>query len=206
MMNTVGKKIEKLRNNAKLTKEALAKKIRVSPGAISKWELEISKPKAESAQKLAEYFKVTLSSLMTDGSNLKTQPQMVSIPYFKYISAAAGSGDIPFLEEAEELFIQESLIKKPHDTIAVKVSGDSMEPSYTNGSIVFVDRTITEISDGSVYVFVHDGMVRLKELENTPKGLKLKSHNSRYKTEEIECEYSNVKVIGEACGKLQMSC
>ncbi|TKF30652.1 helix-turn-helix transcriptional regulator, partial [Vibrio sp. F13] len=92
MMNTVGKKIEKLRNNAKLTKEALAKKIRVSPGAISKWELEISKPKAESAQKLAEYFKVTLSSLMTDGSNLKTQPQMVSIPYFKYISAAAGSG------------------------------------------------------------------------------------------------------------------
>ncbi|MFS1487919.1 hypothetical protein BCU41_025795 [Vibrio lentus] len=49
---------------------------------------------------------------MTDGSNLKTQPSDGIDTLLQIHISSSGSGDIPFLEEAEELFIQEVLIKK----------------------------------------------------------------------------------------------
>ncbi|MHC5780328.1 XRE family transcriptional regulator [Aliivibrio fischeri] len=203
-MKTIGAKIEYLRQKNNLTKEALAKIVGVSAGAVSKWELEVSKPKAKSSIQLAEYFMVTLDSLTDPMKELKSKQKMVNIPFYRHVEAAAGNGVEAFDESYEDLCIHACFIPNPSTTIAIKVSGDSMEPIFVDGSVIFIDKSCCNVVDGYVYVFVHDGMVRMKELERIPSGLRLKSYNEKYQQEEIDAEYQSIIIIGRVVGQIQM--
>ena len=95
----------------------------------------------------------------------KSQPKVVSI--LKYIdmpvsnlAVSAGTGE--FLEEGnfEMVSFPEKSVPKGAD-FGVRVSGDSMEPVYHDGQIVWVERCET-LSIGQVGVFVYDGEGYLK--------------------------------------------
>lgn len=203
-MKTIDQKIEFLIEEKKINKNELAKAIGVSPGAVSNWTAGLSMPKANSSIKLAEYFGVTLESLTEPSLKLKFKQKMVTIPYYREVSASAGNGLEALDETAEDLCIQEKFISNPNNTIALRISGDSMEPIFVDGTIIFVDISNRNVVDGKVYVFVHDGMVRMKELEVVPKGFRLKSYNLNYKTESVDTEYEVIKIIGKVIGQLQM--
>lgn len=76
----------------------------------------------------------------------------------------------------------------------VTVSGDSMEPTYTDGDRLYISKD-TVIDYGTIGLFMYMGDVYVKEY--TPDGLV--SHNSKYdiinKNEDIEC-------IGKVLGKV----
>lgn len=207
-MKSIGQKIEFLREREGLTQNALAKIIGVSPAAISNWEAEISKPKANSSIKLAEFFMVTLDSLTNSNLELKLEAKMVSIPFYSEVEASAGNGFESVNETYENLSIQASFLSNPNpkSTIALKIRGDSMEPIFIDGSVVFIDRANTAVVDGRVYVFVHAGLVRMKILERIPKGFRMKSYNASYPPEDIDIKYEPMKVIGRVVGQLQMYC
>lgn len=205
-MKTIGSKIEYLRQENDLTKDALAKIVEVSAGAVSKWELDISKPKAKSSIKLADYFMVTLDSLTDPKKDIKYRQKMVNIPYYKNVEAAAGDGLEAFDESYDDLCIHACFISNPQSTIALNVNGDSMEPIFVDGSVIFIDRSLCNVVDGNVYVFVHEGMVRMKELERIPKGLRLKSYNEKYQSEDIDIEFQTINVIGRVIGQIQIYC
>lgn len=207
-MKTIGKKIEYLREREGLTQNALAKIIGVSPAAISNWEAETSKPKANSSIKLADFFMVKLDSLTDPKSELKLKQKMVTIPFYSEVEASAGNGIESVNEYCEDLSIQASFLSNadPKDTIALRIRGDSMEPIFIDGSVVFVDKSVTSVIDGQVYIFVHDGLVRMKELERIPRGFRMKSYNESYPTEEIKTQYETVKIVGKVIGQLQMYC
>ena len=66
----------------------------------------------------------------------------------------------------------------PHGTdCIIPVNGRSMEPTYRNGSYVYVD-TRAAIQPGQVGIFIVNGEAFIKEYQ--PDGLH--SHNPRYKT------------------------
>lgn len=207
-MKTIGKKIEYLREREGLTQNALAKIIGVSPAAISNWEAETSKPKANSSIKLAEFFMVTLDSLTNPKLELKLERKMITIPFYRDVEASAGNGIESVNEYYEDLSIQASFLSNPNpkNTIALRIRGDSMEPIFLDGSIVFVDKSINNVVDGQVYVFVHDGLVRMKVLERIPKGFRMKSYNDSYPSEDIHVQYETVKIVGKVIGQLQMYC
>ncbi|MDR1668817.1 MAG: XRE family transcriptional regulator [Oscillospiraceae bacterium] len=61
--------------------------------------------------------------------------------------------------------------------IAVKISGDSMEPKFFDGDVVFVE-TESVLEDGEIGIFIYDGDSFIKKLRTHP--ARLVSLNNRY--------------------------
>lgn len=108
------------------------------------------------------------------------------------LPASAGTG----LELAEENY--ETVSVKYSDVVAqadfaVRVSGDSMEPTYYDGDILLVENVPTQIGDIGVFVVDGDGYV--KEYG----GDRLVSHNEKYPDimlKDYDCVMCSGRVIG----------
>jgi len=103
-----------------------------------------------------------------------------------YLSAmSAGTGDPAMDEYPEEV----ELTKRPPRgaSYIAPINGDSMEPDFHDGDLIFVRRT-TEIRPGQVGVFYMDGRMWIKELGDGA----LISLNPKYDpvpmTEDIQCQ------------------
>ena len=68
----------------------------------------------------------------------------------------------------------------PQDAdFVLRVSGDSMEPTLSNGELIYVHRQ-EELVNGDIGVFFLDGNAFVKEYRTDKKGVSLVSHNSKY--------------------------
>lgn len=112
------------------------------------------------------------------------QVTIYSIPYQLH-PMSAGTG-----QEADAAYTENlRLIKEPPygTSYVARVSGDSMEPTYYDGDLVFVHSTV-EIREGQVGIFLMDGQQWIKELGD---GV-LISHNEAYEprrmTPDIRCQ------------------
>ena len=81
---------------------------------------------------------------------------------------------------------------------AVQVEGDSMEPTYRDGDIVFIIKT-EEVPLGKVGLFTYNGKGYIKE---AGKGCMI-SHNDKYV--DIYPEYGEIKAIGRVIGKTRFA-
>lgn len=111
------------------------------------------------------------------------------------MKASAGAGfDLENDDEWREVRIYDC--QEAHDAdFAVEVDGDSMEPDYHDGEIVFV-KLVDEVPVGSVGLFIHDGKGYIKE-----RGEKcLISRNPDYPDIHGEC-----CVVGAVIGKAEMA-
>ena len=70
-------------------------------------------------------------------------------------------------------------------------------------SIIFIDKEEKSVKDGNVYVFIHDGMLRVKILENTPFGYRLKSYNDDYPVEDANVMNESIEIIGRVVAQIQ---
>ncbi|SON51580.1 XRE family transcriptional regulator [Vibrio tapetis] len=189
-MQTIADRIKSLRLNAKLTQRELGKKIGVTAVTISKWELEASQPKAHSLFELCKIFNVDSewltygrSSDINFGIKHMSNDELLTVPYFENIEAAAGEGCFIATERADfELVIPKSFfnVHVSDDLVCLRVLGDSMEPEFKNGSIICIDIKNKKSIDGKTYVVNHEGMLRIKFIEHSPKGVLLRSFNSNY--------------------------
>ena len=78
----IGSKIRTLREETRLSQEALAKEIDVSTNTISRWETATYKLSIKDLQKVAEFFKVDLSTLLPQEENEQ--------PTYKALLSATG--------------------------------------------------------------------------------------------------------------------
>ncbi len=172
--------------------------VSVKAGAISKWELGHSVPSAyqlvaickalnidvdlsvftsnapkpelneEGIRKVAAY----KADLIATG---KYKPMQKTHSIVKFIempvsnlAASAGTGE--FLEEGnfEMLSFPEHLV--PHGAdFGLRVSGDSMEPAYHNGQIVWVQQC-ESVPIGAVGIFIYDGEGYIKVYDEREPG------------------------------------
>jgi|InofroStandDraft_1065614.scaffolds.fasta_scaffold69430_2 repressor LexA len=107
-----------------------------------------------------------------------------SIPLYS-LPMSAGTG-----QEAGQEYPEDFLLKKrpPRGTSFIaRVSGNSMEPTYHDGDLVFIHATV-DICPGQTGAFLMDGQLWIKELGD---GV-LISHNPDYEprqfTEDIRCQ------------------
>jgi phage repressor protein C with HTH and peptisase S24 domain len=78
----------------------------------------------------------------------------------------------------------------------VRLSGDSMEPDYHDGDVVWL-RQQQELVDGEVGVFVYRGSVHLKRLRDRVGGIRLQSINRSY-PDIVVTEPQYLRVLGYA--------
>ena len=128
----------------------------------------------------------------------------VAIPLFKEVELAAGHGATEVVEVPGRLlrFAKSTLREagvQAHNAACATISGTSMERLIMDGATIGIDRGTTNIIDGEIYAFDHDGMLRVKYLYRIPGGgLRVRSENSEeYPDEIIEPEQlSHVRILG----------
>ena len=112
-----------------------------------------------------------------------------------YEEAASAGVSAPMLDDAgsKMVYVPECKIPGGADTI-IHINGTSMEPTFPNGSYVYV-KTDSEISYGQIGIFIVNDESYVKEYR--PEGLV--SHNKRFKTISIG-EDTVVRCFGRVTG------
>ena len=145
-----------------------------------------------------------IDGFITENSCIKERDKILSIPFYFTVEASAGNGSCCKNEEVEYINVNSSFVDSPDTTVAIRIKGNSMQPVFYDGAIIFIDTAIKTVIDGNVYVVLHDDMIRVKILEETSVGFNLKSYNiSEYPTEKINIHESELKVIGKVTAQIQ---
>lgn len=198
-MSNIQNLIKNKRISLGFTQSELAKIIGVTPVAISKWELGLTKPRPKYCQKLESVLGISAKVLM--GTEKIKRSNYIEIPFYSDVCAAAGDGYVNqerCCNESIMVPLQAIVGSQKKDVICISAKGDSMYPVFGDGSILAIDKSITEIKDGMIYVVSHGESLRVKMLFQVLNGIRLCSFNPMFKDE----EYSNVdlkefKIIGK---------
>ncbi|HCX9036621.1 TPA: XRE family transcriptional regulator [Staphylococcus aureus] len=109
-----------------------------------------------------------------------------------YGCASAGIGERLYNEPISKEFVRGSV---PVHDIALKVNGDSMEPLFKNGQIIFIEKAHT-IKDGQIGVFIINGDAYVKKVYVEDNRLTLVSLNKDYEDLHFY-ENEGVKLVGK---------
>ncbi len=92
------------------------------------------------------------------------------IRYYPNIKVSAGGGSFEENQDFEQLDIPEYFIKffgginNIKNIEAINVTGDSMEPTLQNDSIIFIDKSKTNIQKNGIYAFLFDNNMFVKRV------------------------------------------
>lgn len=154
-------------------------------------------------RKLAHYFGVDESLL--GGAAAQPQPAsgLIAVPRFD-VRASAGPGSFAESEQAvshlgfDPSFLKQLCDATPSDLSIIRVEGDSMIPTLSDGDDILVDRSAAgaRIHDG-IYVLRRDDTLMVKRVAAHPGGrrLTISSDNPSYPTW-ADCEPDEVAVLG----------
>ena len=129
------------------------------------------------------------------------------IRYFSDIRASAGGGADVFDDNYEMLAIDEKVMRNMvgfgnTDLEAIHVDGESMEPTLQNGSIVFVDRTQTNINKDGIFIAATTAGLFIKRIRQRADGMvELISDNKNYSPEVFTPE--EVSIVGKVVGNIE---
>ncbi len=144
---------------------------------------------------------------------LEETEKFFQVRYFSNVRASAGGGAEGFGEDYEIINIDRRLFKEifkdiPKEELenkvieAIRVDGESMEPTLKNGSIVFVDRTKKHISKDGIFVVSTPGGLFIKRLNRKVDGsIELISDNRLYSPEVLSPE--EVRIVGKVIGEVE---
>ncbi len=207
--------IERLRRKLSITQTVLARRLKVSPMSVSRWERGVQEPSSQIYVRLGtladgeqrwqfwEYAGLKKSHVaeaksdepmavsVPEGMPVPETPSaLVAIPLISSRLGASMCGD--YLSEGstvEILTAPKDWVPNPQNTVCAFVDGDSMEPLIQDGSIVCVDThdNIPSKLIGKVTVARHERLgTKLSKVTERDGRLYLTSESSSHE----EVEYS----------------
>jgi len=130
-----------------------------------------------------------------------------NIRYFGDIYASAGGGAFNYDAEHEYISLDPHMIMKlggereMKNIDSINVLGDSMEPTFKDGDIIFMNRTQADIRKGGVFVVSTPTGLFVKRLSLKSDGtLDLISDNVHYSVESVDA--SSVEIVGKVVGSM----
>ncbi len=129
------------------------------------------------------------------------------VRYFADIRASAGGGAYGFDEDFETITLDEKIM---HNMVgmgnteleAIHVDGESMEPTLQDGSIVFVDRSQTNINRDGVFIASTTTGLFIKRIRQRADGMiELISDNKIYPPEVLAPD--EVSIVGKVVGNIE---
>ena len=196
----LGLRIKTMRLSRKMTQADLAKAISQSPSSITMYETGRREPDFETLEAMADVFNVPLSAFLQDsapdGLIRISQLHRQRIPLIG--SVAAGT---PILAtEHHDVFVD----SPAEADYALRVQGDSMEPTYLDGDIVYIRQT-DDVDDGTVGVVLCEDSATLKHIYHIDNGVQLVSDNPKYPPMiRTWPEYDTIRILGRVVGYTRM--
>lgn len=130
-----------------------------------------------------------------------------NVRYFSDIYASAGGGALNYDEKYEHLILDDHIIQRlggkneTKNIDSLNVLGDSMEPTFRDGDIVFLNRTYKDIHKGGIFVISTPVGLFVKRLQLKIDGtLEMISENPSYSTEIVDL--SSVEIVGKVVGSI----
>ena len=125
-----------------------------------------------------------------------------AVSYYPDVRASAGNGY--FNDDSSEI----EIISLPKAVIdkklsigkidAIKVHGDSMNPTIKENDIIFVATNMREVYDNKIYVIRYDEEIRVKRLfKRRGEKVLLRSDNTIYPDEEVSIHDKDIAVLGQ---------
>ena len=151
---------------------------------------------SEGKQKANEYIDLLIRSGMY--TNFPAKPKIIplrTLPLY-HISVSAGTGQ--FLDSDNFDMIEVGDDVPSAADFGVRIAGDSMEPRFANGQIVWVHQQ-ESIENGDIGIFLLNDDAYCKKLKYTADGIQLISLNPAYEPIQIN-EASDLRVFGKVVG------
>ena len=123
--------------------------------------------------------------------------EVIQLYVYDYYDHAASAGTGQYSND-----VRVEQIELPIDVDAdfvIPIKGDSMEPDYHDGDLVFI-QTSVDLNDGVIGVFNYNGEAYIKQLVIDTEQAYLHSLNPKYKDMPITPE-TDFRIIGEVVGR-----
>ena len=187
----MNERLKRLRKSMNLTQTEFGKRIGVTMQGIQKWEKGKSKPQQSTIKALISTFNVnpdwllngTGEMFLDNANNKQEQSDIISIPYYPEVSAAAGSGALVYDENSvKHLQISSAIINiSTGDNVClINATGNSMQPVIDDRDLLLVDLTHKNFIDEGIYVVRLENTLLVKRLQKIPNGIVLISDNPQY--------------------------
>ncbi len=134
----IGKQLKSLRKDNGYTQSDLAKKLHLTPKAISFYENNQREPDIDTLNKIADIFNVSIDYLNgRKSTNLKKGEDYATINVYGSIPAGIPIEAIEDITDTEDISFKD--FDKNKTYIGLKVEGDSMYPKYLNGDTIILE-------------------------------------------------------------------
>ena len=206
----MNERVKTLRKVLQLNQTEFGKKIGITMRAVQKWENGESKPQNSTLKSLINTFHVNLDWLLNGtgemfiGENRQQEvSDIISIPYYPEVSAAAGSGALVYDENSvKHLQISSAIINiSTGDNVClINATGNSMQPVIDDRDLLLVDLSQKLITDEGIYVIRLDTTLVVKRVQKILNGIILISDNPQYPPRELTADNFNendAAVIGK---------
>jgi phage repressor protein C with HTH and peptisase S24 domain len=200
-METDASKIKRIRKYLGLTQQQFAIKCNVKQQLIAMMESGSRTPTTAFKLGFLKAFGTDFDTQIVDVeaikdsilSNKQQIPEnIVKIPFYTSIKAAAGSGsDIPEYSDKEAMYFDKRWLKtvlgvNENNVSLINTEGDSMLPLINDGDLLMVDISSKEILNNKVFVIFDEGTYRVKRLRQELNGdIYLISDNKQYPPEKV---------------------
>ena len=129
----------------------------------------------------------------------------IALPLHNDIRAAAGHGAVVGREEADdslmfrEDWIRQDLRMNPKDLVLIRVVGESMLPTLSDGDVILVNQGLTRPDHEGIYIMRMGDMLLVKRLQALPgRQIRVVSDNPAFEpwTLDLEKIADDVAIIG----------
>ena len=170
-------RIKSAREDLKLTKRELAKRIGVHESSINKYEKGLVDIPLSKISELARVLKVTEAYLMGWEEKTTQTQQGLQIPVLGTVAAGIPISAVEDILDYEE--VPQSW-ESQGEFFGLRIKGDSMEPRMESGDVVIVRQQSDANSGDTVIVLVNGDDATCKRLQKTDNGIMLVSTNPKY--------------------------
>lgn len=179
----------------------IAKKMKLTPKAVSKWFNGEAIPRRGRLQELATIIGTSGSYLLGETTEDGIRADRINAHGDVYridvldLTVSAGPGAYMLSEHVDVLYAIEFTnshardlfgTRAPEDVKVMTVSGDSMAPALTSGDRLFVDIAVRHFTTDGIYCFVFGKTFYVKRLQMQGIRLAVLSDNPAYETWYIE--------------------
>jgi len=139
-------------------------------------------------------------------SLIESTNKFYMVRYFSDVSASAGGGGVGDIEDSVELMLEGNFVsslggeRELKNIEALNVSGDSMEPTFSYGDMIFINRSKIDIGRGGIFTINTEAGLFIKRLQKRIDGkIDVISDNKEYAKQTLMPNELNV--IGRVVGR-----
>lgn len=200
LSKNVAESIRTMRQSRGWTQRDLAKRLGISHSTVAMWEIGKREPDFESLEALADEFNVPLSALTGGTDESKLPPGL--IPISSLIShkvpmlGSMAAGEPVYDAEFPDVYVESPL----QADFALKVKGDSMEPTYLDNDLVYVRQFPALPYGGAVVIVSIDDNVAIKHVTLQEDGIIITSDNTNYPPKYYSGKDHDIRILGVPVG------